>query len=133
VLKRGGPVSAKDKLLALRAQTPATTPQATAPKEPGPKFPDRHCSECGEAGGDPLIEAEGYLWHRDCLAQRKGWAARAVTCWRCGKPTIRPRRLAWGKDIIPLHDHCCGPWIDAWDAMLARPEPSQEEEEADGE
>jgi hypothetical protein len=45
--------------------------------------------------------------------------APVITCWHCGKATYRPKRLAWGKDLISLHDGCVGPWIDAWDAMLA--------------
>ena len=43
----------------------------------------------------------------------------SVTCWHCNKLVYRPRYLAWGKDLIPLHDGCVGAWIDAWDALLA--------------
>ena len=86
----------RDKLLALR------------------KFPERHCSGCGVFGGD-LIEDGGYLWHRACLPPPN-----QVTCWHCGKPTRHARYLAWGKDLIPLHEHCTGPWIDAWDELLQK-------------
>lgn len=91
----------RDKLLALKQ-----------------RFPERHCSRCGELGGD-LIEKDGYLWHRGCLEELQRRST--VTCWHCGRPTMRPRRLAWGKDLIPLHEHCTGAWIDAWDELLRLP------------
>ena len=87
-----------------------TTPNGTA----SPQFPERHCAECGKEGeaSSPLIESEGYLRHRAC--------SRPATCWHGGKAAYRPMRLAWGKDLIPLHDRCAGAWIDAWDAVLSR-------------
>jgi hypothetical protein len=113
----------------------------TAPSRSEPHFPESHCSECGKVGGtdDPLIGAgDGYLRHRGCIslwreriqpedaAKTAQSPAPVIACWHCGKATYRPRRIAWGKDLIPLHDRCVGPWIDAWDAMLtARSSPEE--------
>jgi hypothetical protein len=142
-------MSARDKLLALRAQNkhgsrtvktakspedplltvltvadPSTFlkerggPGNTAPSRSEPHFPERHCSECGKVS----------LWKERNRAEDADKTARspAVTCWHCGNATYRPRRLAWGKDLILLHDRCIGPWIDAWDAMLtARSSPEE--------
>jgi hypothetical protein len=109
-------MTARDKLLALRAEkAPKTGGEDAAAQSPEPaRYPERHCPGCGKAGTEdnPLIE-DGR--HRTC--------AFPVVCWHCGRAVYRPRRLAWGKDIIPLHDHCCGPWIDAWDALLNKGEP----------
>jgi hypothetical protein len=158
-------VTARDKLLALRAQNEhgsRTVKTAKSPKDPlltvltvanpsaflkegggpgnttasrsEPHFPESHCSECGKVGGadDPLIGAGGgYLRHGACIglwrertrpedaAKTAQSPAPVIICWHCGKATYRPRRLAGGKDLIPLHNRCVGPWIDAWDAMLA--------------
>ena len=162
-------MTARDKLLALRAQNEhgsRTVKTAKSPEDPlltvltvanpsaflkeggpgnatpsrsEPHFPESRCSECGKVGGadDPLMGAgDGYLRHRACIglwrertqpedaygagaAKTAKSPAPVITCWHCDKATYRPRRLAWGKDLIPLHDRCVGPWIDAWDAMLA--------------
>ena len=154
-----------DKLLALRKdqgedrQEPAGDLLKSEPAIPvknSPKFPERHCSRCGEvesaSANNSLVESDGYLWHRACLQRGKATrpvskaaapsaseAAEAspiaatvplsqerdrgqqqsVTCWHCNRLVYRPRYLAWGKDLIPLHDSCVGAWIDAWDALLA--------------
>ena len=82
-----------------------------------PKFPERHCSKCGEITDETdLIKSDGHLWHRACLSNGR---LPSVTCWHCNKLVYRARYLAWGKDLIPLHDSCVGAWIDAWDALLA--------------
>ena len=165
-------MTARDKLLALRAQNehgsetvktakspedplltvltvanPSTFlkegggPGNTTPSRSEPHFPESRCSECGKVGGadDPLIGAGDdtpYLRHRACIGLWRGRTqpddaygagaaktakspAPVITCWHCDKATYRPTRLAWGRDLIPLHDRCIGPWIDAWDAMLA--------------
>jgi hypothetical protein len=90
------------------------------PVKNSPKFPEGHCSKCGEIGdsGADLIKSDGYLWHRACLQERDR-GAQSTICWHCNKPVYRPRYLAWGKDLIPLHERCVGAWIDAWDALLA--------------
>jgi hypothetical protein len=86
---------------------------------------------------------DGYLRHRACIglwrertqpedaygagaAKTAKSPAPVITCWHCDKATYHPRRLAWGKDLIPLHDGCVGPWIDAWDVMLAARSSLQE-------
>jgi hypothetical protein len=128
------PKSPEDPLLTvLTVANPSTflKERGAPPTRSKPHFPESHCSECGKAGGedDPLIGVgDGYLRHRACISllrelpqpedAAKTAQSPAVTCWHCGKATYRPRRLAWGKDLIPLHEGCVGPWIDAWDAML---------------
>jgi hypothetical protein len=111
-----------DKLLALRkdqgedGREPAGDEPAIRVKN-SPKFPERHCSKCGEITDETdLIKSDGYLWHRACLNNGR---LPSVTCWHCNKLVYRPQYLAWGKDLIPLHDSCVGAWIDAWDALLA--------------
>jgi hypothetical protein len=99
-------------------------PGNTAPSRSEPHFPERHCSECGKVGwmDDPLIGTEdGYLRHRACISLWKGRTQAAdaaktarspapvIACWHCAKATYRPTHLAWGKDLIPLHDRCVGP------------------------
>ena len=123
----------------LKYEGTSSAPDAgTTTARSASKFPERHCSECGQVGAedDPLNEAgdgSPYLWHRACLDLRRRAAGaagapsydprarsavRAIACWHCGKLTYRPQYLAWGKDLIPLHDRCTGAWVDAWDAML---------------
>jgi hypothetical protein len=118
----------RDKLLALRKQEPLATPSVEHPREgqPAPvkresRFPERHCSKCGEVGDSEtdLIKSDGYLWHRACL-QEPGRGARSVICWHCHKPCYRPQYLSWGRDLIPLHKECAGPWIGAWDTLFAQ-------------
>ena len=69
-----------DKLLALRKdqgedrQEPAddllTRPKPAIPVK-SPKFPERHCSKCGEVKNEnDLVKSDGYLWHRACLQER---------------------------------------------------------------
>jgi hypothetical protein len=92
-------------------------PEPAIPVKNSPKFPERHCSKCGEITDETdLIKSDGYLWHRACLNNGR---LPSVTCWHCNKLVYRPQYLAWGKDLIPLHDSCVGAWIDAWDALLA--------------
>jgi hypothetical protein len=113
-----------DRLLALRKDQGEERQEPEIPfnekKLPRPRFPERHCSKCGEVKDEnDLFKSDGYLWHRACLQERDREQRQSVTCWHCNKLVYRPRYLAWGKDLIPLHDGCVGAWIDAWDALLA--------------